>query len=237
MTIFAIAFLLSLQVKAEAAKPKPSQLQREARLSHAKELLGGTYKRSVVRQGEDVRKINGFVYRWTRDSLPAKFHKKYQKVAQTVIDESLKHGFDPVFLLAIIQSESSFNPLARGSLDEIGLMQLRPDTARWIAEREGIKWHGKRTLRDPISNIKIGAAFLAYLRERFDSHAQLYLAAYNMGQGNVRTKVKSHIWPKEYPVRVMQAYVDYYRELKEAKSKTEPREERGIAVSANDRAP
>jgi len=63
--------------------------------------------------------------------------------------------------------------------------------------------------------IRLGAAYLAFLRERFDEHARLYLAAYNMGGGNVRELLKSGKWPKDYPRRVMKEYVTYYKKLKE----------------------
>jgi soluble lytic murein transglycosylase len=92
-------------------------------------------------------------------------------------------------------------------------MQLLPSTGRWMAQKSGIRWTGKRTLEDPVANIRIGAAYLAYLRERFDSHGRLYLAAYNMGTTNVNRALARDVWPREYPSRVMQRYVRFYREL------------------------
>jgi soluble lytic murein transglycosylase len=103
----------------------------------------------------------------------------------------------------------------RGSLDEIGLMQIRPGTAKWIIEKMNlkVKYRGEKTLLDPIQNIRIGAAFLSYLREKFDSHARLYLAAYNMGARNVDQSLDKNIWPRDYPVHVMKYYVDFYSNL------------------------
>lgn len=190
-----------------------SQVQRELRLAHAQELLGKHYTRSVVRGGEKIRKVNSQIYRVVRERLPKKFRKHYQKIAQTIIDESLRNEFDPVFLLSVITGESSFNPDQRGSLDEIGLMQLRPATAEWIAKKYGLKYSGEKTLLDPVQNVKIGAAYLHYLRERFDSHAQLYLAAYNMGVRNVGQALDKNVWPKDYPIHVMRRYVDFYSAL------------------------
>jgi soluble lytic murein transglycosylase len=196
-------------------KPALSTIARDLRLEHAKELLGKYYRSSVVKSGEQIKKINSSVYRWTREALPKKYKHDYQKIAQAILDESVKHEFDPVFVLSVIQNESSFNPSAIGPYKEVGLMQLKPDTAEWIAKKAGLKWKGEKSLRDPVQNIRLGTAFLAYLREEFDSHARLYLSAYNMGEGNVREALDREVWPKNYASKVMTFYVAYYTQLKE----------------------
>lgn len=208
-----------------------SEAQAKLRLEHSQELLGKYYERSTVRYGESVHKINYEIYHWTRQRLPGSSRKDYKKIAQTIIDESLKHQFDPVFLLSIIQTESRFNPLAVGTSGEIGLMQILPDTGEWIAGKSKIAWKGKSTLRDPIANIQIGAAYLAYLRDRFDMHARLYIAAYNMGQGNVDHAQARKIWPKDYPGLVMRNYVEFYGALKEKRS---PSSSRRVSLNSND---
>ena len=185
------------------------------RWTHAKELLGKHYKKSVVKTGEGIANLDDFLYEWTHRALKGTWKKASRAVSQAIIRESEKYGFDPVFLLAVIKSESSFNPEAIGGVGEIGLMQVTPSTAKWIAEKSGLPWKGDKSLKNPVTNIQIGAAYLAHLREEFDGHSQLYLAAYNMGSGNVQKALDRQVWPKEYPVRVMQNYVKYYTELKE----------------------
>ncbi|MES3038687.1 MAG: lytic transglycosylase domain-containing protein [Bdellovibrionota bacterium] len=189
--------------------------QRALRLLHARELLGKYYDKSTARIGESVPKINSAIYGWTKDRLPKKHRKQYQEIAQTIIDESLKYKFDPVFLMSVIQGESSFQPDIVGGVGEIGLMQIRPETAKWITKKFEMEWKGKKSLYDPVTNIRIGAAYLSYLRDRFDMHAQLYLAAYNMGQRNVSNAVEKNIWPKDYPAHVMKHYMDFYTSLEE----------------------
>lgn len=205
--------ILILTTSTATAKETVSSAQRELRLQHAHELLGKYYRKSAVRVGEKVTKINSMIYRWTRERLPSKYRKDYKKIAQAIIDESLKHEFDPVFLLSVIQGESSFNPRMHGALDEIGLMQIRPGTAEWISKKAGLTWKGKDSLYDPVTNIRIGAVFLAHLREQFDSHAQLYLAAYNMGARNVASARERDVWPKDYPIHVMKLYVEFYSDI------------------------
>ena len=205
--------IVSLAETSVASGPL-SESQREMRLEHAQELMGSVYGRSVVRTGEQIKKVNGSIYRWTRTSLPKKFKNHSDKLAQVIIDEAHRYGFDPIFLLAVIQTESSFNPSMIGGVGEIGLMQIRPETAEWITKKTGLKWTGAKSLHDPATNVRIGCAYLNWLREKFDSHARLYLAAYNMGQNNVRELLQQDKWPKEYPSRVMQNYVTFYEDLK-----------------------
>lgn len=214
LTLTHMPFIASGKGKSQRMGPISKEMYAQ-RVEHASELLGRHYKSSVVRTTEEVRKIHGALYRWTREGLPKKYRRDYQTIAQTIIDEAYKHSLDPVLLAAVIMSESSFNPEASGTSGEIGLMQILPSTGKWMAEVAGLKWNGKKTLRDPVQNIRLGAAYIAWLREKFDSHARLYLAAYNMGQRNVRNALSRKVWPKEYPIRVMQNYVAYYSDLKE----------------------
>ncbi len=214
--------LLTTSSLARAEMGDISTAERDSRLAHAHELLGKYYKHSVVVSGEKIQKVNGMIYRWTRESLPKAYRDQYQAIAQAIIDESLRNDFDPVFVASVIVNESSFDPRKIGSVGEIGLMQLRPKTAQWIAryrKLEGLeklsslRGDGKDSLRNPLTNIKLGTAYLSYLRERFDSHARLYLAAYNMGQGNVQDALEHKIWPKDYARRVMKYYINYYRQI------------------------
>ncbi len=219
-----VAFMASIVSIHSAIAGSNAQLgplasaQREHRIDHAQELLGSLYKKNTaVRSGEQITKVNGAVYRWTKEHLPKKFRADSQRIAQAIIDTSLKYKFDPILVLAVIQTESSFNPVMIGGVGEIGLMQIRPETAEWLAKKKGFRWAGKDSLRDPVTNIKIGCAYIEWLRERFDSHAGLYLAAYNMGPTNVRNLLGDKKWPKEYASRIMQNYISYYEELKDTK--------------------
>lgn len=211
-----------------------SEEQREVRLTHARELLGKYYAGSSARAGEKIKKINSMIYHWTKEKLAKKYRKNYQAIAQTIIDESLKYEFDPVFLMSVIQGESSFNPRQIGSVGEIGLMQIRPTTGKWMAELTKQEWKGKQSLFDPVTNIKLGAAYLNYLRDKFDNHAQLYLAAYNMGQRKVASILEQNIWPKDYPVHIMKKYVEFYNELKQRSAHHEKKSQNLVVASAEE---
>jgi len=109
------------------------------RLAQAKELLGKYYRNSVVREGEQVEGLDKLVHQWTKRALPKKWKQTSEKVAAIILTESQKYKFDPIFLMSVIENESSFNPGASGPFGEVGLMQLRPATARWIMKKYSIR--------------------------------------------------------------------------------------------------
>ncbi len=87
----------------------------------------------------------------------------------------------PELVAAVIYTESRFTPDAESPRGAVGLMQLMPDTAAWVAEQQGTQVHD---LRDPEENIRLGTWYLRYLRTRFTS-PEMALAAYNAGHGHV----------------------------------------------------
>jgi soluble lytic murein transglycosylase len=188
------------------------------RLHHAKELLGSHYKKSIVKLGEKIKDVHKFVLETVRENLVTDKKSEATKLAKAILKESEKYEFDPIFLMAVIAHESTFDPTILGSHGEIGLMQLKPSTAEWIAKKYDLKWDGEESLKDPVTNVKFGAAYLDYLREKFDSQGRLYLAAYNMGAANVHRALDKQIWPKDYPSKVMQHYIKFYTDLSEKSS-------------------
>lgn len=181
------------------------------RVKHAKELMGSHYEGSIVQSTEDMVEINQIVAEITKESLAPDWKNKAKKIARAIMRESRKYHFDPVLLLAVIQNESSFRPDMVGSFGEIGLMQIKPDTAEWLAQKANLKWKGKESLFDPVVNIRYGAAYLNMLRDQFDADGRLYLAAYNMGPRNVYRALGKNIRPKFYPYRVMRWYLHFYK--------------------------
>ncbi len=196
------------------AKPDVSRsLASIKRVDHARELLGKRYKRSIVSTFENHDGIEKNILATISKNLPKKFASQAKAITEAILKEAKNHGMDPYFVMAVISGESSFNPIAVGPVGEIGMMQIRPTTGKWMAEKIKFKWKGEKTLRDPVSNIKLGTAYLAWLREKFDNHGQLYLAAYNMGPKSVKNALGKRIWPKDYPMHVMKRYIAFYRAI------------------------
>ncbi|MGZ5279142.1 MAG: lytic transglycosylase domain-containing protein [Pseudobdellovibrionaceae bacterium] len=189
------------------------EVDEKIRLEHAKELLGKYYGKSSVAETEGLPAMNIHLFNHVRSNLPADYKKKASRITEALVEESHKYNFDPVFVMALIRTESNFNPLALGSVGEIGLMQIRPETAEWMAKRAKIKWKGEKTLKDPIQNIRIGVAYMAYLRDHFDNKAYKYLSAYNVGPGKLKKMFENANRPKIYSTKVMKYYEQFYGEI------------------------
>lgn len=179
---------------------------------HARELMGNSYNKSVVSK-YDQKNISKGIHAIVKARLPKGYKSNAYSISKTIINEATKYSLDPYFVMAVISGESSFNPLAVGPVGEIGMMQIRRSTGKWMAEIIKSKWLGDRTLRDPVENIKLGVAYLSWLRTKFDGHGQLYLAAYNMGPKAVKKAVSRDIYPKDYPIHVMKRYIAFYKEI------------------------
>lgn len=108
-----------------------------------------------------------------------------EEVVRALLDAQSAHGVDALLLAAMAARESGFDPRARSRHGAVGLLQLRPDTARAVAGRHGISWSGDESLLDPETNAALGAAYLAELEARFGSR-KLALAAYLRGPTSLR---------------------------------------------------
>jgi soluble lytic murein transglycosylase len=140
--------------------------------------------------------------------LPKKHVGASRAIAAAIFYHSTKKKLDPMIITAVISGESGFNPCAVGPVGEIGMMQLRPATGEWIARRMNIPWKGARALNQPIYNIRLGTAYLSYLKQKFSPRGgQLYLAAYNMGEANVEKFLTKNIRPKIYSQQVQRNFV------------------------------
>jgi len=93
-------------------------------------------------------------------------------------------GLDPSLLAAVIYAESRFTD-ATSHAGARGLMQITPETARYIARLSGGTAFEQGDLSTPQVNISYGAYYLRYLLRRYDQNTVLALAAYNGGEGNV----------------------------------------------------
>jgi soluble lytic murein transglycosylase len=91
---------------------------------------------------------------------------------------------DPSLLAAVIYAESRFRD-ATSHAGARGLMQITPQTARYIARLSGATAFEQGDLATPQINISYGAYYLRYLLRRYGDNTVLALAAYNGGEGNV----------------------------------------------------
>jgi len=194
------------------------KVDHESRVLHAKELLGKAYKGSTAHQAEMIQDLHVTIFEDVRQLLPKKYKSQALPLAETIVREAQRYDFDPVFIMAVIKTESSFNPIAKGSAGEIGLMQIKPKTAAEIALNANIPWNGPSTLESPIMNVKIGVAYFSQLRGKFAGYANKYIASYNMGAAKVNRLYQNEITPKEYSIRVIKNYNLIYKRMVASRS-------------------
>ena len=89
---------------------------------------------------------------------------------------------DVYWVLATIEVESGGKEDAVSHVGAQGLMQLMPETAKWLIEKLDIEV--KTDIFEPELNIRLGTAYLAYLGDRFEGDN--VFCAYNAGEGVVR---------------------------------------------------
>jgi soluble lytic murein transglycosylase-like protein len=106
-------------------------------------------------------------------------HPVARKVSLDLIHQAaLTHSLSPALVEAVARVESGLNPRAVSPKGARGLLQLMPATAR----RFGVRTD---RLFEPEHNLAAGAAYLAWLMERYDDNLDFALAAYNAGEGAV----------------------------------------------------
>ena len=141
-----------------------------------------------------------------------------ESFTRSLLSISRTQSYDPVFLLAVIKTESQFNQNAIGSVGEVGLMQIKPDTAEWVCLKNNIAWRGASALKDPEYNLLIGSYYFQYLKKRVNSKSHKYVTAYNMGLSAMFRAPPERLKESDYFERVISNYLAIYSELKRIKN-------------------
>ena len=111
---------------------------------------------------------------------------------EQITQYSKQYDVDAALIASIANVESGFNNNAVSNKGAIGVMQLLPSTAEWLAEKLKMSY-SKDQLFDEEYNIKLGTFYLSYLISYFGNEKSA-VCAYNAGQGNV----KNWLANKEY---------------------------------------
>jgi soluble lytic murein transglycosylase-like protein len=136
----------------------------------------------------------------------------FHQLIELVHANSKTFGYDPLLVLAVIQVESLFEPTALGRFRNmrlsgaLGLMQVKPETAREMAAKLGMPIPEDKDLFKPDVNIALGIAYLTQCIGRFKSF-KLGLLAYNQGPGVIRERLQEN-QPQsiDYYKRVLKKY-------------------------------
>jgi soluble lytic murein transglycosylase len=98
--------------------------------------------------------------------------------------EAQRYDLDTSLVAAVVYEESGFVSDSRSSQGAVGLMQVLPSTAGFVATLRPRPSPPPSRLAEPEVNIAYGSAYLHYLLERYND-TPLALAAYNAGTANV----------------------------------------------------
>ncbi len=115
-----------------------------------------------------------FAYPVKYDDLVAKYADEYD----------VPHNL----LMAVIRTESSFDPNAVSSAGAVGLTQITPETFSWLQTKTG-ETLNETELQDEETAIKYGALFLGLLLDEFGD-TETAIAAYHAGRGRVNGWLK-----------------------------------------------
>jgi soluble lytic murein transglycosylase len=95
-------------------------------------------------------------------------------------------ALDEAWVYGLIRQESRFITDAHSVAGASGLMQLMPETARWVAKRLGLKNWRWSQVTEVGTNVGLGTYYLRHVLDALDGQPVLASAAYNAGPSRAR---------------------------------------------------
>ena len=99
-----------------------------------------------------------------------------------ILQYARQEKINPLLVISVMRKESTFDPDIDSVVGAIGLMQLVPPTASWVAEQIQLTDY---SLTNPEDNIRLGSWYLSHNHHRYDNNSLLAVASYNAGTSNV----------------------------------------------------
>ena len=162
------------------------------------------------------------IYSVVRGSMDQASENSAWAISRTIFQESRRHSFDPLLVLAVIAVESRFQHRAASPDGARGMMQIQPYIAQALAEQRESLYGDKHTdgdqpdLDNPIVNIKLGVFYLHSLWQSFRD-LKLALTAYNYGPTALQSRIdEEEEIPQDYALKVLSTYQTYRRGLRQA---------------------
>jgi soluble lytic murein transglycosylase-like protein len=133
------------------------------------------------------------------------------RIARALLSAEREFGVDPLLLTSVMEQESHFRAGARSRRGAVGLMQVKPATAKEVAELNNVAWPTGASLHDPHLNVHLGAAYLATLQKKYSSW-DLALTAYNRGPAAAQRARRLGRNPSSrYAAQVLKRYEHFKR--------------------------
>jgi soluble lytic murein transglycosylase len=187
------------------------QIDESSRVAFASQTLGNKKFQKLANIHPERGELETFILSQLKKSLHGAIQIDHHELTNTIIAESNDAGIDPLFVMSVIQHESRFRTNAVGSRGEIGLMQIMPATAIWLSQENDIPYTSKNDLYDPVTNVRMGIHYIAWLRQKFPKTKDL-ATAYNMGPKHLKKALKEKRSPTIYYSKVLHQYLHMYAE-------------------------
>ncbi|MEP6943166.1 MAG: transglycosylase SLT domain-containing protein [Betaproteobacteria bacterium] len=161
------------------------------------------------RNGLYDRSINSADRTQRRHDFALRYQTPYRdEFAQAARDVQV----DPAWVYGVARQESRFVANIVSSAGAVGLMQLMPPTARWVAKQTGRADFRTLQLENPGVNAQFGTYYLRYVLDRLDGLPVLATAAYNAGPGRAQawrgaTPIEGAIYAETIPFNETRDYV------------------------------
>ena len=143
-----------------------------------------------------------------------KDHPNPEQMAKLIVSESVSADYDPFLVAAVIRSESMFRRHAVSGAGARGLMQIMPDTGRFLAKKINLDLNAEN-LHDPRTNVRLGIAYLKYLEKMFNGNRQRALIAYNWGPANLGAAIKRRSSPPLSTLHYAQKILHHHAKWKQ----------------------
>ena len=116
-----------------------------------------------------------------------------------ILQYARQEQINPLLVISVMRKESTFDPEIDSVVGAVGLMQIVPPTARWVAEQIKLEDY---SLTDPEDNIRIGSWYLSHNHHRYKDNSLLAVASYNAGTANVNA------WMTQYDIDNRDRFVE-----------------------------
>ncbi|WP_276901714.1 lytic transglycosylase domain-containing protein [Dialister micraerophilus] len=159
------------------------------------------HKRSNVRQNHIKRGVRLFtVLLFIGIVLFSIFLHNYlsrpaPEIRMIITEYAHKYRVQRHLVEAVMHAESKFDQKAVSHVGAVGMMQLMPKTAEWIAQEGELQY---TDLKEPRQNIMLGTWYIDYLLKKYHNNEVLALAAYNAGRGNVDEWITEYGWKDDF---------------------------------------
>jgi len=130
------------------------------------------WDRSIQAADRTVRSHN-FALRY-----PLPYREVFTEYAKT-------YDLDEAWVLGLVRQESRFITDARSAAGAAGLMQVMPRTARFVAQKIGLRNYLRKGVTEVETNVTLGTGYLRLVLDQL-GHPLLASAAYNAGPARAR---------------------------------------------------